>query len=222
MTTLAKCNICQQERKFTLKDFQECSHRVEYQNDGVKGFKIVIICRNCQDQLKNQLMDRESFMNFFKKDDFHDWLMVEDEHDIFTQILRGSSDITVKLVNEMLSNYSAGGLFIDQDQLDEMKEIYANDDNIFLGELDKYLYEINNGNEHLDSSQDDGDCDVKEELTFFCKGNCKIFKAHGESGCKDAKCSEYGYCNSCINRKQCSKLNYKCKLAEKNKQNKVE
>ncbi|MCT9244367.1 hypothetical protein KTH25_20180 [Acinetobacter baumannii] len=49
-------------------------------------------------------MDREHFMDFFRNDEKLEQLTPDDRIEIFLNVLLGSSDIDVKLLNELLNN----------------------------------------------------------------------------------------------------------------------
>ena len=49
-------------------------------------------------------------MNCFRNEAFLSQLTADDRIEIFSQILLGSSDITKELLNDMLRDYSVGGL----------------------------------------------------------------------------------------------------------------
>ena len=51
---------------------------------------------------------REQFMDFFRSDQFHELLTPDDTTEIFVNVLHGSSDITIELLQEVVNNYSAG------------------------------------------------------------------------------------------------------------------
>ena len=51
------------------------------------------------------MIDRNDFMTFFRDDDKLELLSVNDRVEIFRTILLGSSDITKKLLNELLQDY---------------------------------------------------------------------------------------------------------------------
>ncbi|SST83250.1 metal ion ABC transporter substrate-binding protein/surface antigen [Acinetobacter baumannii] len=51
-------------------------------------------------------MDREHFMDFFRNDEKLEQLTPDDRIEIFLNVLLGSSDIDVKLLNELLNNYA--------------------------------------------------------------------------------------------------------------------
>ena len=48
---------------------------------------------------------RDEFMNFFRDDQKLNLLSVDDRIEIFKHILVGSTDITISLLNELLSDY---------------------------------------------------------------------------------------------------------------------
>ena len=49
-------------------------------------------------------------MDFFRNDDLLNQLTNDDRLEIFAQILAGSSDITKSLLEDLISDYSVGGL----------------------------------------------------------------------------------------------------------------
>ena len=53
---------------------------------------------------------RQDFMDFFRDDDRLNLLTNDDRLEIFMQILAGSSDITKALLEDLISDYSVGGL----------------------------------------------------------------------------------------------------------------
>ena len=57
-------------------------------------------------------ISREDFMNFFRDDEKLNELTVDDRVEIFSYILLGSSDITKKLLDEILSDYCVENLEI--------------------------------------------------------------------------------------------------------------
>lgn len=59
-------------------------------------------------------MDRENFMNFFRNDEKLEQLSPNDRIEIFLNILLGSSDIDVKLLNELLTNYDISNIVISE------------------------------------------------------------------------------------------------------------
>jgi len=61
--------------------------------------------------MKNyQKMEREDFIKFFRDADQLNKLTADDRVEIFATILTGSSDFTVELLNEILCDYSVGGI----------------------------------------------------------------------------------------------------------------
>lgn len=64
------------------------------------------------DKLKN--ITREVFMNFFRDDEKLNTLTADDRVEIFLQILTGGSDITEKLLNELIKDYQVSNLEISQ------------------------------------------------------------------------------------------------------------
>lgn len=53
---------------------------------------------------------RQEFMDFFRDDEMLNSLTADDRVEIFLQVLTGSSDITKELLDELVSEYSVGGL----------------------------------------------------------------------------------------------------------------
>lgn len=50
-------------------------------------------------------MTRDDFMCFFRDDECLNTLSIADRIEVFSQILLGSGDFTVKLLNDVLSDY---------------------------------------------------------------------------------------------------------------------
>jgi len=59
--------------------------------------------------------DRDDFMTFFRDDEKLGLLTVDDRVEVFTTILAGSSDISKKLLNEILSDYCVSNLKVIED-----------------------------------------------------------------------------------------------------------
>ncbi|MUS03502.1 hypothetical protein DIP89_10265 [Acinetobacter baumannii] len=59
-------------------------------------------------------MDREHFMVFFRNDEKLEQLTPDDRIEIFLNVLLGSSDIDVKLLNELLNNYDIRNIVISE------------------------------------------------------------------------------------------------------------
>ena len=57
-------------------------------------------------QKNSKEIEREIFMNFFRDDEKLNELTPDDRIEIFRTILLGSSDITKKLLDDILSDYS--------------------------------------------------------------------------------------------------------------------
>lgn len=55
-------------------------------------------------------MTRDNFMQFFRDDKKLNELSVDDRIEIFNSILVGSSDITKKLLDNLISDYCVGNL----------------------------------------------------------------------------------------------------------------
>lgn len=59
-----------------------------------------------------QKISREDFMKFFRDDEKLNALTVDDRIEVFRTILFGSSDLTKKLLDDILSDYSVSNLEI--------------------------------------------------------------------------------------------------------------
>ncbi len=59
-------------------------------------------------------MDREHFMDFFRNDEKLEQLTPDDRIEIFLNVLLGSSDIDVKLLNELLNNYDISNIVLSE------------------------------------------------------------------------------------------------------------
>lgn len=69
---------------------------------------------------------REQFMAFFRSDDFHSKVTTDDCIEIFSTVLKGSSDISPELFNEVARDYGANHLItIDSDWLETYFEIVS-------------------------------------------------------------------------------------------------
>ena len=53
---------------------------------------------------------RQQFLDFFRSDDYYDQLSTDDCIEVFRTALKGSSDITAELLNEIISDYGVGNL----------------------------------------------------------------------------------------------------------------
>lgn len=62
--------------------------------------------------VSGKIMTRSDFMSFFRDDDKLNQLTVDDRIEVFKSILVGSSDITVELLNELLSDYNISDITI--------------------------------------------------------------------------------------------------------------
>ncbi|ENW56042.1 hypothetical protein F915_03755 [Acinetobacter baumannii NIPH 70] len=65
-------------------------------------------------QRLRRYMDREHFMDFFRNDEKLEQLTPDDRIEIFLNVLLGSSDIDVKLLNELLNNYDISNIVISE------------------------------------------------------------------------------------------------------------
>ena len=59
-----------------------------------------------------KVMTREDFMAFFRDDEKLNSLTLEDRIEIFSYVLPGSSDITVELLDSLLSDYSVPDILV--------------------------------------------------------------------------------------------------------------
>ncbi len=59
---------------------------------------------------KNSNFTRADFMSFFRDTEKLNELSVDDRLEIFRSILTGSSDISAKMLNELLADYGVGHL----------------------------------------------------------------------------------------------------------------
>lgn len=57
---------------------------------------------------KEQKMNRDTFMEYFRGDDFSEQLSVDDKIEVFLGSLSGGTDITEALLNKLLSDYEVG------------------------------------------------------------------------------------------------------------------
>ena len=63
--------------------------------------------------MENQItFTRHDFMAFFRDDDRLNALSVDDRIEVFRTILAGSSDITKKLLKDLLEDYGVGHLHV--------------------------------------------------------------------------------------------------------------
>jgi hypothetical protein len=75
-----------------------------------KGIQIHrCVGKNCTFEFSSEYyltkMTRDDFMAFFRDEEFLNTLSVDDRIEVFSQILLGSSDITKKLFDDVLSDY---------------------------------------------------------------------------------------------------------------------
>lgn len=59
---------------------------------------------------KNSNFTRADFMSFFRDTEKLNELSVDDRLEVFRSILTGSSDISAKMLNELLADYGVGHL----------------------------------------------------------------------------------------------------------------
>lgn len=62
----------------------------------------------------NKIASREDFMNFFRDDEKLNLLTPDDRIEIFSQILLGSSDITKKILEDLIGDYNIENLLITE------------------------------------------------------------------------------------------------------------
>jgi hypothetical protein len=62
-------------------------------------------------------ISRDAFMNFYRDDEKLNELTVDDRIEIFQTILVGSSDITKKLLEDLISDYCVEGLEVREKKL---------------------------------------------------------------------------------------------------------
>jgi phosphopantetheine adenylyltransferase len=62
----------------------------------------------------NKIASREDFMNFFRNDEKINLLTPDDRVEIFSQILLGSSDITKKILEDLIVDYNVENLLITE------------------------------------------------------------------------------------------------------------
>ena len=53
---------------------------------------------------------RQQFMDFFRSDDYYELLSTDDCIEVFQTAIKGSSDITAELLNDLISDYSVSNL----------------------------------------------------------------------------------------------------------------
>lgn len=61
-----------------------------------------------------KIMNRDEFMKFFRDDASLNQLSADDRIEIFSQILVGESDITKKLLNNLLDDYGVENIEITE------------------------------------------------------------------------------------------------------------
>ncbi len=63
-----------------------------------------------RERSQDGLISREEFMEFFRHDDFSNMVSTEDCHEIFRTVMKGSSDFSSKLINDVLADYGNGDI----------------------------------------------------------------------------------------------------------------
>lgn len=61
-------------------------------------------------RLDYKSITRQEFMAFFRNDETLNQLTADDRLEIFSQVLTGSSDITNEVLDDLMGDYSVGGL----------------------------------------------------------------------------------------------------------------
>lgn len=59
-------------------------------------------------KMKESLISRHEFMSYFRSDKYAEEITADDAKEIFLTCLKGSSDITPELLNQLLAEYSLG------------------------------------------------------------------------------------------------------------------
>jgi hypothetical protein len=59
-------------------------------------------------------MSRDDFMEFFRNDELLNTLSVEDRLEIFSEILSGSSDFTITLIDRVFNDYCVTNLEVKE------------------------------------------------------------------------------------------------------------
>ena len=62
------------------------------------------------EQTSASQITRQQFLEFFRSDDYYDQLSTDDCIEVFRTALKGASDITAELLNEIISDYGVGNL----------------------------------------------------------------------------------------------------------------
>lgn len=68
----------------------------------------VDIVEETAEQKENALIERQQFIDYFRSDKYNEQMSADDCLEIFEGSVKGSSDLTVDLFNNLLDNYSAG------------------------------------------------------------------------------------------------------------------
>lgn len=68
---------------------------------------------------------RKEFMEFFRSEDFHSKVTTDDCIEIFSSVLKGSSDLTPDLLNSVLADYGSNAITIDDNFLETYFEVVS-------------------------------------------------------------------------------------------------
>jgi hypothetical protein len=83
-------------------------------------------------ELKKNKMNRDMFMEFFRREDFLENISVEDAHEVFCNVLHGSSDLTPNLIKELFGNYA-----MEFDEFFEIRSGHVDNDSFDSEPTDK-------------------------------------------------------------------------------------
>lgn len=86
-------------------------------------------------------MNRADFMEFFRDDDFHSKMSTDDCIEVFLGVLKGNSDITVELLNELISDYSVENLEVIEtpESSDTLVEVETKPKPVEIKEVTEFL-----------------------------------------------------------------------------------
>ncbi len=85
----------------------------EYQPDVVRHVSAQLKndCQKSECENRSDVkMSRQDFMDFFRHDQFHNEVTVDDCIEVFSSVLVGSSDITAELLNDVIGDYNVDNL----------------------------------------------------------------------------------------------------------------
>ena len=72
----------------------------------------IIAAKTEGDDLNHVIINRDEFMTFFRSKDFQRKMTADDCVEIFRTVLKGSSDVTANLLNEICADYSVNNITI--------------------------------------------------------------------------------------------------------------